>query len=123
MLVIKLIVYTVCAYALGEMMVFGRGPFGIFTLMRKAASRVSDGMGELFGCMLCLPMWIGMVLSVLNIFLFPSLAFVPSMVVYGVPLTKGAVLLSVFVDGLFTSGSSWLLYQIECFVENIRESE
>lgn len=121
MIAIKLITYSICAYALAEMMVFARGPFGLFNLIRYGASKISDGLAELFGCMLCLPMWIGMAFSVLNIFVIPSMSFVPSMVVYGLPLSKGAIVFNVIADGLFTAGVSWLLYQIESFVETFQQ--
>lgn len=110
--------YAVCAYALSEMMVFGRGPFGLFSGIRQIASKISSGMGELFSCMLCLPMWIGIMLSVINIAFVPTLAFTPAMIVYGIPLSKGAIVFNVISDGLFTSGTCWLLFQIESFVEN-----
>lgn len=110
--------YTVCAYALSEMMVFGRGPFGLFSGIRYIASKISRGMGELFSCMLCLPMWIGVMLSVINITLVPTIAFTPAMIIYGMPLSKGSIMFNVIADGLFTSGTSWLIYQIESFVES-----
>lgn len=116
-MIARLFMYTICAYAISEMMVFGRGPFGVFEWIRYIAGKISSGMKDLFSCMLCLPMWVGMILSVINIFAIPSIAFVPSLLVYGLPISKGMLVFNIIADGLFTSGICWLIYQIESFVE------
>lgn len=124
MLFFKLFVYILCAYGLSEMVVFGRGPFGIFEKWRDVAHDIGDGFGELFTCMLCFPTWVGMALSVIDIACFPFFQFTPFNIVFS--MVPGGFLLNLFIvllDGFATAGICWFLYQIEEALERVGDDK
>lgn len=117
-MIMRLIFYIFCAYGLSEMMVFSNGPFGMFSGIRSVASRISSGLGELFSCMICLPTWVGITFSAINVIFMPIVPFTPANIILGVGGGFWMVLFKIILDGLFTSGTTWILYQIESYVEN-----
>lgn len=124
MLFFKLFVYILCAYGLSEMVVFGRGPFGVFEKWREIAHNIGDGFGELFTCMLCFPTWVGMTLSFIDIVFIPFTQFTPFNMVFG--LFPGGFWLNLFtvlLDGFATAGICWLLYQVEEALERVGDDK
>lgn len=113
MVFLKIFVYIFFAYGLTEIVVFGRGPFGLCEKWRALAHSISDGFGELFDCPMCFSMWVGMIFSVANMLLIPSVAFTPFNVIFMSLNNPWIDILSVFMDGFFTSGIVWLLFKIE----------
>lgn len=74
---------------------------------------MSDGLGELFSCPLCFSTWVGMIFSIVDVFLIESVALTPfSMILSGVDCFSIAIL-TVLMDGFFTAGFVWLLHQLE----------
>lgn len=121
MLLIKLFAYIFFAYGLTEIMVYGRGPFGICEKIRKLAARISDGFGQLFGCPMCFSTWVGLGASVLDVLFIKSAAFTPFSIVF---MSVGGFwvgLLTVILDMFFTSGIVWFLTKIEEWLEKSQE--
>jgi hypothetical protein len=122
MLFIKLYAYIFFAYGLTEIMVYGRGPFGICEKIRNWAAGVSDGMAQLFGCPMCFSTWVGLGASLLDVVLVRNAAFTPFSVIFACTGGFWIGLLTVLLDMFFTSGIVWLLTRIEEFMEKPQES-
>lgn len=114
-----LICYIIAAYGACNVIVFGSGPFRIFEHIRSISNSISEHFGLLFSCMMCLPTNFGIICSLLDWFLFTSIAFTPFNIIFaGTNLWWMAMLL----DGAITSGAVWAIHNIVSFFENIGES-
>lgn len=108
--------YILSAYGLSNMVVFGSGPFRIFERIREITSNISEHFGTLFSCMMCFPANVGIVVSLLDWFLLPSIALTPfNIVLLGTNLWWVAII----ADCCLTSGAVWLIHNIESFFESI----
>ena len=96
------------AYGLTEIMVYGRGPFGICEKIRSLAARISDGLWQLFGCPMCFSTWVGIIASLVSVILAGCGGF-------------WLGLLTVVLDMFFTSGIVWFLTRIEEWMEKPHE--
>ena len=113
MLFLKTFIYIFVAYGMTEIVIFGRGPFGLCEKWRILAHKISDGFGELFECPMCFSMWVGIVFSLLNLIFIPSIAFTPFNIIFDSLHNSWIYILTVLLDGFFTSGIVWLLFKIE----------
>ena len=111
MLCFKLIAYILFAYGMANMVVYANGPFGIFEKWRSFTHSLNESFGELFTCMICLSTWIGVVFSLVDLYLVLSLDFTPFNVVFGGD--RSYALLIVLLDMCATSGAVWLLHNLE----------
>ena len=97
-----LIVFTLISYGASNIMVFS----SLFKKWREFWLRVSPNFfGELFTCMICLPFWWGVILSLI--------VFSPAITYLGVT----SILLGVFLDGCLSSGIVWLLHTVQESIE------
>lgn len=113
MIALKLFAYMFYAYGITTIMVYGRGPFGLCETIRNLASKISDGLGELFSCPLCFSTWVGMLTSLLNLLCLSTHPFTPFSIILG---STGGIwigILIILLDGFFTAGIVWLLHQLE----------
>lgn len=109
-----LICYLIASYGACNIIVFGEGPFSIFSKIRELAMSISPSLGKLFSCMMCLPANWGWIISLFNWFLIPMVAFTPFNIIFaGTNLWWLAALL----DGAITSGFCWILYVIDEYFE------
>ena len=115
MLIFKLIVYILAAYGLTEILVFFNGPFDIVEKFRKFAHWLHPKFGELFTCVACTSTWIGLILSALNYFLI-DITVTPFNIILEETKLWWVI---IFMDGMFTCGIVWLLYQLEEMLERI----
>lgn len=101
---IELLIFILIAYGATNIMVFG----SIFENFRNLVGVNSDNpkfFGKLFGCMMCLPFWWGVLLS---IFIYsPSNTF-----------SIDIEYLNIFLDGCLASGSVWLLHTLQESLES-----
>jgi len=107
--------YSIMAYGICNIIVFGSGPFRIFEKLRYWSDYIDEHFGQLFSCMMCLPTNLGIVLSIINWFLIP-IAFTPFNIMFG--SVTGLWGLAAICDGAFTSGIVWLIHHIEEYFEN-----
>ena len=121
MLFIKLFAYIFFAYGLTEIMVYGRGPFGICEKIRNWAAGISDGLAQLFGCPMCFSTWVGLGASFLDVLLVKNAAFTPFSVIFMGVGGFWIGLLTILLDMFFTSGIVWFLSRIEEWMENSQE--
>jgi hypothetical protein len=101
------------------MVAFGSGPFRIFERIRSWSRGISEHFGMLFTCMMCLPANFGWIMSLIDWFLIPAVAFTPFNIVFAG--AAGLWWLAMILDCGFTSGMVWLLYQLDEWLE--REPE
>ena len=96
---INLLIFVLVAYGASNIMVFG----SIFENFRNFMGVNSDKpnfFGKLFGCMMCLPFWWGVILSV---FMFSPTGELNPMINH----------INIFFDACLASGSVWLLHTIQ----------
>lgn len=92
----EFVIFLLTAYGISNIIVYS----SMFEWWRILCVKLSPNfLGELFQCMMCLPFWVGIILSI---------------VVYS-PWGKfvNSIYLSAFLDGCLTSGSVWLLHTIQ----------
>lgn len=109
-------IYSIFAYGLANMMVFGSGPFRIFERIRNLTSSISDHFGLLFSCMMCLPANIGLFFSLLDWFVLKNVAIAPFNILLA---GTGLWWLAIIMDCCFTSGIVWFIHHVETFFENL----
>lgn len=105
--------YFIVAYSISFMFVYSTGPFHIFENIRTIANKISPNLGELFSCMYCFPSWVGIVLSVLNQFAFPMVAFTPFYILFGATCPWFIILI---FNWFVTSGG---VYIMECIIKRL----
>lgn len=121
MIFIKLFAYIFFAYGLTEIMVYGRGPFGLCEKIRNLAAKVSDGLAQLFSCPMCFSTWVGLGTSLLDVLLVKNAAFTPFSVIFMGIGGFWIGLLTVVLDMFFTSGIVWFLSRVEEWLEKPQE--
>lgn len=106
--------YSIMAYGVCNVIVFGSGPFRIFERIREWADDIDEHFGQLFSCMMCLPTNFGIICSLVNWFFIP-IAFTPFNILFA---GTGLWWLAMLCDGAFTSGIVWLINTIQEYIEN-----
>lgn len=107
--------YIFMSYGLTEIVVFFDGPFDIVDIFRRTCNYISPKLGQLFSCMACTSTWVGIVFSLVNYF-FIDKAFTPFNIIF-----EGTKLwpLIIFMDAMFTCGTTWILYNMEEMFERV----
>lgn len=114
-----LIVFILVCYGLSNMVVYSNGPFHIFAKWRVFTNRLSPKFGELFTCMMCFPFWAGVLISAINLFLIGTIAFTPfSIILLTIPPTVIKTIIVLLFDGLISSGTTWILHNVEEYFES-----
>lgn len=116
MIAIKFIAYILCAYGFCNMIIFAKGPFGIFEWWRSFSHRLSNGFGELFTCPMCLSTWCGLLFSAIDLWIVKSIEFTPFNIVFADADLWWLILL---MDMGVTSGIVWLIHQLEEMMERV----
>ena len=120
MLLFKLLVYMLCCYGIANMFIYGSGPFRIFERIRSWSNKISSHFGEVFTCFMCFPTWIGLVLSAIDVFLITGYTFTPfSAIINDTSLWW----LIIPLDAGFTSGSTFLIHQLDEMMERVAEEK
>lgn len=111
-----LLVFILSCYGLSNMVVFSNGPWHIFVKLRKLTDKINPKLGELFSCMMCFPFWVGFMLSFADLFLIKNASLTPFNI-----LLQGdnafIAIFTLFMDGAVSSGSTWILHNIEEYFE------
>ena len=100
----ELLLIILLSYGISNMIVHG----SIFEKLREKADIINPNfLGELLGCMMCTPFWVGFILS-LTLQLIGYSQFSPFSS-YGID----NIYLSVFFDSCLLSGTTWLIHTIQ----------
>lgn len=105
-----LIVYSICAYGISNMIVYMDGPFHVFTAFRQAMQKIGKAFGDLVSCMACVSTWVGIFFNVVNVWFTPEIPLTPAYSVFGLSTHW---LIALIIDMGFTSGLVWLLHNLE----------
>jgi len=115
-----LLAFIFACYGFSNIIVYSDGPFGIFTWWRATSSKIHPKFGELFGCMMCLPMWVGGLLSGINLFFIHGFTFTPMNVIFNGSISDYSgyklwiiLMVILLIDGAIASGTSWVIHNIE----------
>ena len=101
-------IFTLAVYGMSMAMVYFDGPYGLIIRFRELASRYMGSYSEVFSCMFCLPVNIGIIMS--------AIALVTG--TYFTPFTKmfsdgGLWWLSIIMDGFYCGATSYFLNSIQ----------
>lgn len=111
-------IYSIFLYGISWMFVFADGPFYIFTGIRRVANAISEHFGKLFSCMVCFPSNLSWVMSLVDWFLIPQIAFTPFNILLA---GTGLWWLAMLMDIGFGAGVVWAMHNIVEFFENIAD--
>lgn len=111
-----LLIYVICAYNVSFWLVFSEGPFGIFDKFRDFVERVSPQLRKALDCMNCTPTWCGMLASILNMILLPSVPLTPFYILLNGHAWWGII---IALDAIFTSGAVYLIHTLQEMMERI----
>lgn len=106
--------YIIFLYGISWMFVFSEGPFYIFERIRDFASSISQNFGKLFSCMFCFPSNVSWIMSLIDWFLIPQVAFTPFNIILA---GTGLWWLAVIMDIGFGGGIVWLINVLEEWLE------
>ena len=115
-----IVIYILVCYGMANMIVYANGPFHIFRKLHSYLDREYPMLGEMISCMICLPTWIGFLMSAINIIFFTYSAFTP---MNSVIFDKNLWPIIVFLDGMLTSGACWLIHTLQEMMERIGGNE
>ena len=108
------LVFSMVCYGLSNIVVFSYGPFNIIAKIRNGISSLHPQLRELLSCMICFPFWAGVFLSFLSCLIGTHLAPFNYLMA---PKSSIMFALSIILDGVTSSGSTWILHNIEEWFE------
>lgn len=117
---VSLLIFILVAYGASNIMVFS----SIFKKFRNFVGvdkEVPTFFGKLFGCMMCLPFWWGVILSLC---FFSPTYMAASLYGFESPLaitwwfTEDVNILAAFLDGCLASGGVWLIHTYQESLES-----
>ena len=115
-----LFIFSITAYAISNHFVYAHGPMHIYDKIRDVAAKIHPNLGELFSCMICFPTWVGMILSVANSLLLPTLNLTPFMLLLSGSAPWWVIMI---IDGFFASGIVWLIHTAQEALERSNGGE
>lgn len=111
----ELIIFALIEYGLSFALVYSVGPFHIFENFRKITKKLPSNLGESYECMFCTPTQIGIVLSLLNMFILTDVYITP---MYILSHSTDFWLIKIFLDGFIGGAITYLIHTIQEYFEN-----
>ena len=111
---INLFIFLLTVYGISNIFVYSSGPFHLFEKIREYGDMLPSNLGDMFHCMICFPTWVGIILSLINVFLFPSILFTPF---YTLLHNIDLWWLIILLDGAIASGGNWLIHTLQEHLE------
>lgn len=105
-----LVLFSILSYAISNHLVYAHGPFHVYDGIRALAEKMHPQLGELFSCMICMPTWVGMLLSVFNSFFFPNTPLTPFNLEAFSAMPWWIIMV---LDGFLASGIVWLIHTFQ----------
>lgn len=118
MLFYFLILYSVMTYGVSNVLVYGSGPFDLILKFRNFCKDHLSVLGKMLDCMMCTSLNVGLICSLFNVLLFPSLKFTPFSNIF-VDISEYWYLIILF-DAFFTSGVVWIIHSFQELCESVR---
>ena len=114
MIFVTFLSYIFLLYGLSNIVVYSNGPFHIFEKWRNFSHNINEQFGELFTCMMCFSTWVGLILSLINKLMIPSVPFTAFNMILGSVAPWWFIMI---LDMGFASAVVWLLHQLEEMME------
>lgn len=111
-----ILLYTIAAYGLANLLVYGTGPFDMLVHFRRLCGRILPTLGDMLECMMCTSANVGWIVSALNLIFFPDMDLTPFKSMIGDPSRWYVIVLG---DLCFTSGAVWLIHSAQEALETI----
>lgn len=114
-----LLIFILVAYGASNIMVYG----SIFAKWRAFIGVNNDQpkfFGKLFGCMMCLPFWWGIILSIFMFSPILTTGLVNDFNCFELFTLKKEVICA-FLDGCLASGAVWFLHTLQEHLESNEE--
>ena len=100
---LKIFIFIIISYGITNIVTYS----SLFEGLRNYFNKINPNyLGKLFSCPLCFSTWVGFLLSFIFQYYFINL-ITPS-TYYGI----NNLYLSIFLDGCFISGTTWIIYNI-----------
>lgn len=115
-LFVNFIIFSILCYSFSNLFIYAKVPFNMFGIIRNIADNI--GLGEVFSCMMCLPLWVGVTLSLIDVFLLPISVTPFNMILGSTGLNLWLIIVIVLLDGVLSSGVTWLIHNVEEFFES-----
>lgn len=109
-----LFIYVFFVYGISVLFTQSVGPFSIFAKIRFYTQRISSNLGFLFRCMICFPMLIGLIFSLVDWFAVKSIAFTPFNMLFS---GTSNWFLACVMDMCFSVGICHLVWNIDDFID------
>jgi len=116
----SLIIFVLLIYGICNIIVFANGPFHVFQKMHELFREKHPVLEELTSCMICLPTWVGMFVSAVNLLFFPLFSLSPMNALIA---DKAVWPIIIFFDGLIGSGANWLVHTFQEMMERCNNNE
>ena len=113
---VVIFIFSIVAYAISNHFVYAHGPMHLYDKIRETACKIHPNLGELFGCMICFPTWVGFILSLGNSLLLPTVFLTPGMILLG---AYAPWWVTMIIDGFFASCIVWLIHTAQEALERI----
>lgn len=119
---VNFIIFSLFCYGFSNIVIYGSIFSGFRNLMIRIFGDSNSSLGKLVTCFICLPTWVGFIVSIVNRVFFPLMLISPSMLVMGKALTLTQFLLCVFFDGIVASGVTWLIHTLQEYFERSNQT-
>lgn len=108
-------IFILSVYGLSNMIVYTSGPFNIFDYIKTLSGNIHSSLEHLLSCMICLPTWIGIILSLINILFLNNIYITPANLLIH---NSNDWPIIILLDGSIASGGAWLINTIQLWIEN-----
>lgn len=109
--------YTIAAYGLTNLLVYGSGPFDILIKFREYSGKLLKTLGDMLECMMCTSTNVGWIISLLNLIFLPNIGITPFNIIFDVNMSLWYFIIPL--DACITSGFVWLLHTLQECLESI----
>ena len=106
------ILYIIVNYSLCNIISESYGPFHIFERIRNFFENKCVVIYELITCMICLPIWTGAIMSIIDNIFLTNITFTPFNMIFN----NQYWFIAMILDSLLASGGTWFLYIIENYI-------
>lgn len=111
----ELILFILLEYGISFALVYSIGPFYIFEKYRNLTKKLPSNLSDGYECMFCTPVQIGIILSLINMFILTDIYFTP---MYILSHSTDFWYIKMLFDGAIGGASTYLINTIQEYFEN-----